>query len=116
MKKKLWGIASIIVVIILITNPETMELAIFIDAVGLEAYLILIELHLIAIFSAFTNTKIRPVFAYIKRALHKLFESDLRNTIISDWGKLMIITPGPAALMNILVLAAIANVVYQLTA
>ncbi len=66
MKSKIWKYATVLVVILIIFNPEMSELAIFVDAVGLEVFLMLLEIQLLAILSVFFNCKIVPIYTYLK--------------------------------------------------
>jgi len=48
-KNRVIKYATVFVVFILILNPETFHLALFIDAAGLEILLLLFQIHIIAI-------------------------------------------------------------------
>lgn len=57
---------------ILLINPELIALAAFVDAVGLEMFLILIEVQAIAVLGYYFNSHIKPVLHPIYRKLQQL--------------------------------------------
>ena len=102
-KDKVWKYATFFVVVLIIFNPEMVELALFIDAVGLEMFLMLLEIQVLAILGAFFRTRIKPIFTYIKGLC-------TRNALTFSWKNikkkpetLMLVMPGPATLMHMLV-------------
>lgn len=103
-KNKIWKYVTVLVVLLIIFNPETIELALFIDAVGLEMFLMLLEIQVIAILGMFLNTKIKPIFTYIKYfyARHSLMFS--WKYIKEEPESIMLMAPSPATLMAMLVI------------
>lgn len=61
LKKWLWKVLTLTVIGFLLINPELFALAAFIDAVGLEMYLILLEVQFIAVFGYYFNSWFKPV-------------------------------------------------------
>lgn len=89
-KTKTWKVATSLVVVIILFNPEMAGLGLFVDAVGLEMFLLLLQVQALVILGVLLNTKIRPVFHYIK------IESE----------RLVLLVPGQATLMHSLVFSA----------
>ena len=111
MKNKAWKYATAFVVVLIMLNPEMIELAIFIDAVGLDMFLLLFEIQILAILSSLLNTKIRPIFNCIEKFMAKRFTRVSWDGVKSNPGLLIFVTPSPAALMNVLVLSYISYIV-----
>ena len=103
-KNKIWKYATALVVVLILLNPEMASLALFIDAIGLELFLILLEIQLIAILSVLFNTKIKPVLVYMQRTV---------NCIINKPEQLIWVTPAPASLMHILVFSTAIGVMFN---
>ena len=108
-KDKIWKYATAAIVILIMLNPEFAELALFIDAIGLEMFFMLIEFQFIAIIAALLNTKIKPIYNYLA-ALY------LKNSPVGSWGLIknepaLILSsiPGPAFVMNLLVISVICS-------
>ncbi len=89
-KNKIWKFATVLVVVVILFNPEMANLALFVDAVGLEMFLLLLQIQALVMLGLFLNTKIRPVFIYIK----------------NEPGRLMLLVPSQATLMHSLVFSA----------
>ncbi len=106
MKSKIWKYATVLVVILIIFNPEMSELAIFVDAVGLEVFLMLLEIQLLAILSVFFNSKIVPIYTYLKYLYSRYIISLSWQQIKEEPASLMLVVPCPATLMCMLVLSA----------
>lgn len=96
-KNKIWKFATVFVVAFIILNPEMLELAFFIDAVGLEIFLMLLEIQLLAILSAFIDTKIKPTFKNIKYSWSRIKTAP---------ESLILVMPGPVFIMHMLVFSA----------
>ncbi|MCU7941511.1 MAG: hypothetical protein KZQ87_02430 [Candidatus Thiodiazotropha sp. (ex Cardiolucina cf. quadrata)] len=60
MRSKAWKYATTIVVVFIIFNPEMIELALFIDAIGLELFLMLFEMQML-VFSTATGVVLNVV-------------------------------------------------------
>jgi len=110
-KNRIWKYATVFVVVLIIFNPEMIELALFIDAVGLEMFIMLLEVQVVAILSAFLNKNIRPALNFIKlsytRYFHPLAWKNIKETPVS----LGFAAQSPAILMCSLVLSAFTGIV-----
>jgi hypothetical protein len=67
-KRKLWKYATVTVAVLFALNPEAVSFALFIDAIGLETIVMLLEMQFLAVVSAFFD-KIRTIFAYVGHAI-----------------------------------------------
>jgi hypothetical protein len=91
-KQRLWKFLTALAVLLIIFNPELVELAVFIDIIGLDVFFMLIEIQLLAIVGAAMNQYIKP--AFIKT----------RNLLSQQ--KLKFAPQAPAILMNALVFSS----------
>lgn len=111
LKNKVWKYATAFIVFLIILNPETIQLALLVDAVGLEMYLMLFEIQIVIAFGLIFSNKIKLALAYL--------ESFVKNHILAiSWkriktvaGHLVFAVPAQALLMHILVLSAVVGVV-----
>ena len=71
-KKSTWKIATFLVVSFLIFNPELVLFGMFIDAVGLDLFLLLLEVQVVALFGCYFQNWIKPAFSLVKRLIQKL--------------------------------------------
>jgi hypothetical protein len=104
-KNKLWKYATGVVVVLIILNPEMAELAIFIDAIGLEMFLLLLEVQLIAVLSFLFNSRIRSSFTCVKGLCLRLLAFSSPRRIKQDSEGLLLATGSPAILMNTLAIS-----------
>ncbi|MES9975200.1 hypothetical protein [Candidatus Thiodiazotropha sp. LNASS1] len=111
MKSKAWKYATTFVVVFIIFNPEMIELALFIDAIGLELFLMLFEIQLAAIISTTLNKRTKPIFAYLNRCSASCLPGLSWENIKQNPGLLIHAAPGPAAFMHMLVFSAATGVV-----
>ena len=95
-KNKVLKTITISIVLFLFLNPELIELAIFIDMVGIEMYLFLLEAQVLAIYAVFLN-KLLPL---------KLVSYSW-NRLKFDSSKLLFIVPSQATLMHSIVCVSI---------
>jgi len=102
-KNKIWKYLTAIVVVLIVLNPETVQLAFFIDAVGLEMFLMLLEVQFLALLGMFFNTKIKPLLSYIINLYSQHFLTFSWQTIKEHPENLMLAVPTPAFVMNMLV-------------
>lgn len=65
LKDRAWKYATALVVFLIILNPELIQLALFIDAIGLELLLMLFEVQVVAMFSALFRYRIQPVSGFL---------------------------------------------------
>jgi hypothetical protein len=68
-KKILWKVTAFLIVCFLLSNPELFSLALFIDAIGIEIFVILLEVQIIAIggyyFRVWFKPVIKPFYMFI---------------------------------------------------
>ena len=72
LRKKILKAATLLLVTLIILNPETMALGLLIDAVGFDLLLLLLEVQLIAVMGYFYNFWAKPVLMPFYRFFHKL--------------------------------------------
>ncbi|MBT3203357.1 MAG: hypothetical protein HOM14_06035 [Gammaproteobacteria bacterium] len=70
-KNNYWKLATFVVVISLILNPELVSLGLFIDALGLDIFLLLLEVQAIAIAGFTFQTYLKPIFLSVNSILMK---------------------------------------------
>ena len=83
-KKSTWKIATFLVVSFLIFNPELVVFGMFVDAVGLDIFLLLLEVQVIALIGYYFQNWIKPSLNLVKRQIQKLdpyFFIPTRNVI-----------------------------------
>ena len=105
-KDKIWKYATTFVVVLIILNPEMMELALFIDVIGLEMFFMLLEVQVIAIAGAFLQTRIKPLFILVKQACLKRFNATLWSNATTGVKDVIVTVLGPVILMHLLVVSA----------
>lgn len=109
-KKKIWKYATSVFVVILFLNPEFAELALFIDAIGLETFFMLIEVQILLIFSIF-HEKAKRIIVYLKNLMAPTISwQDFKQ----ESKTIFLLAPGPAVLMHVLVLSFIIDSVIKL--
>lgn len=104
-KNKIWKYLTAFVVLFFILNPEFAQLGLFIDAIGLEMFLMLLEVQFLALLGVFFNTKIKPIFSYIKKSYSQHFMIFSLSDIKEKPESLMLAVPSSATLMHVLVLS-----------
>jgi hypothetical protein len=96
--------ATVIIVTLLLFNPELAELALFIDAVGLDVFLLLIEAQVVALVGYVLTSVVKPVLNSFKRLGSELLcVGDCRKFRLNQ-GALAVLASSPALLMNAVVL------------
>jgi len=108
-KNNIWKYATAGVVVLIALNPELAELALFIDAVGLEIFLLLFEIQLFAIISLVFNSWIKPISKTIKSSGTKYIPL-FSCTYVNKPECLLLIVPGPTLLMHMLVFSALLGI------
>lgn len=104
-KDKAWKIATAMIVAIIILNPEVAELALFIDAVGLEMFFILIEVQILLTLGIFYD-KIKSGYFYLKSLYqHSKLNISWQN-VKTDPSGLFLLAPSQATLMTLIVFSA----------
>ena len=104
-KNKAWKYATAIVVAIIILNPEVAELALFIDAVGLEVFFMLIEVQILVALGMF-QAKLRLYFAYLKNSYQYFSSRIMWRNIKEEPESLLLLVPSQATMMSLLVFTA----------
>ena len=97
--------------LLIILNPEMAQLALYIDVVGLEIFLMLLEVQLLALLGMFFNTKIKPIFSYIINLYSKYGLSFSWKTIKEKPENLMLVVPSTTSLMHMLVFLAAVGII-----
>ncbi|HIO91694.1 MAG TPA: hypothetical protein EYG68_02485 [Leucothrix mucor] len=111
-KDKAWKIATAIIVAIIILNPEVAELALFIDAVGLEMFLMLIEVQILLTLGVFYD-KIKSGYRYLKKSyLNSQLNMSWQN-FKADPQSLLLLVPSQATLMSLLIFSAMIDILYK---
>lgn len=105
-KRKYWAYITAIIVVFIALNPEMMQLALFVDAVGLDLFLLLLEVQLLAVVGAFFNKHIRPMLKYVINAGWTYCLGVSWTTVKEKPEVLFLVMPGQAALMHLLVFSA----------
>ncbi|MEW8626109.1 MAG: hypothetical protein AB2551_10175 [Candidatus Thiodiazotropha sp.] len=113
-RNTVWRYATLFVAALLILNPEWIELALFIDAVGLEVFIMLLEVQILAIVGALFETRIKPILQSLKRLNQNICMPHLIKNLRNDPGFLLLALPKPAAFMHLLVLSAAAPMILNL--
>ena len=110
-KNKIWKYLTAFVVLLIILNPELAQLALFIDAIGLEMFLMLLEVQFLAILGMFFNSKIKPIFSYLTNLYSRHFLTFSWKNIKEHPENIMLAVPSPAVLMNTLVILVAASII-----
>ena len=105
-KKSIWKYATIIFVALTILNPEIFELALFVDAIGLDIFLLLLEIQLIAVVSTLLTPFFKCTKLFYKECIFTLSQTNFKDTLF----KLLIYPQGPATIMYILVFSTAFNI------
>jgi hypothetical protein len=71
-KKWTWKVATIVGVWFLLANPELWPLAFFVDAVGLELFLVLIQVQIVAVSGYYFHRWVKPALMPLYRCLLKI--------------------------------------------
>ena len=106
-KNNIWQYATAAVGILIMLNPEFAELALFIDAIGLEMFFMLIEVQFIAISGALLNTKIKPIYNHLAALYLRNYSAGSWRLIKSEPTLILLSTPEPVFFMNLLVITVI---------
>jgi len=103
MKNKFWKYLTVFFVVLVMLNPEMIQLAFFIDAIGLEMFLMLIEVQLLSVLTMLFNTKIKPVYTYFMKLYALYFMENSEKSLKEIPTSLIISISAPAVLMQMLV-------------
>ncbi len=107
-KKQAWKYATAFIVALIILNPEMAGLALFIDAVGLEMFLMLIEVQIFVVLGMLI-AKFKPIFSYLKNKYERNYEMFSWQNIAES---LLLRVPSQATVMSLLVVSAFIQITY----
>ena len=110
-KNKIWKYLTAFIVVLIILNPEMAQLAFFIDAVGLEVFLMLLEIQFLALLGMFFNTRIKPIFSSIVNLYSRYFLIFSWENIKEEPENVLLAVPSPATLMHMLVFLAAVGII-----
>jgi hypothetical protein len=105
-----WKYATLFVVALIVLNPEIAELALFIDAIGLEMFLVLLEVQLVTIFSVLFRNKIKSFIVLVRRCFLPCLSLFSWRGTLQNPESLLLVSPSPAVIMQLLVLMAAISV------
>lgn len=107
-----WKWLAAVAVLFLLLNPETIQLAVFIDAIGIEMLFWLLEVQILALGIAAYSQYLAPLLHWFKRCLFPVFTPNYPS--LREYpGSLALILPGAASLMHGLVLSAAVAVAWH---
>jgi hypothetical protein len=106
LSNKVWSYATAFVVFLIILNPELIEIALFIDAIGLEMFLMLFEVQVMVLLAALLNNIIKPIFNYLKYCIKKHQLLIPMMSIKVRLRYILLVADIKAAIMHILVVYA----------
>jgi len=106
-KNKIWRYATVFVVIFLILNPEMAELSVFINAIGLDIFILLLQVQILTISGMLFPTKIKQFYSYLKYQLTNNILGYSFTNIKNEPKIGLLIIPSQAAVMHMLVLSAL---------
>jgi len=109
MKDKAWNYLTAIVVLLILLNPEMWTLALFIDAVGLEVFMMLLQIQVLAIFFSFVRLGIKPILNVVRR----LRTSKMGAFVCNNRYRLLAIT-NQATIMHLLVFSSAVGITYNI--
>lgn len=111
-KNKAWKYATAIVVAIIILNPEMAELALFIDAVGLELFFMLIEIQILVALGM-VRAKLRLYFVCMKNSYKHFSSRRMWQNIKEEPESLLLFVPSQATIMSLLVFTAFIDILFK---
>ena len=111
-KRRFWKYATAIVVVLIVLNPETVHFALFLDAIGLDIFLLLLEVQIFAMVGIFVTENVKPMQAYLKRHYLQHVLTFSRNNFRENLRTLVFSVPSQAAVMHLLVFSAAIGMVF----
>jgi len=109
LRNTIWKIATLLVVLFHVSNPELFELAVFIDTIGLELFLLLLEAQLFVFVSSLYANQIKKSVEYLKNIFTCKIYPDYWLTIKENPIDILYIMPSASTLMVLLVLSVISG-------
>lgn len=113
-EKAVWKYATVLVVLIIILNPETIQLGLFIDTVGLDIFLLLLEVQALVIISTIFGASIKRIIALTRHFCADRLFLPCWNTPGRNSQSLFFVLPGAATLMHFVVLSAAVGMVISI--
>lgn len=112
-KHNIWKYATLLCVILLFLLPEFVQLALFIDAAGLEIFVLLLEIQVIAILRETISMHKNRKFEFYNSAGSRLIRALAEQIMLQELKTFTITGQGPATVMHLLVIAGIAGTIIQ---
>ena len=112
-KDRYWRYATAIVVVLILLNPETVHFALFLDAVGLDLFLILTEVQIFAIMGTVLSYYIKPVKACLKLIILHNDQTFSGNNFRELPITLALVTPYQTTVMHVLVFSAALGIAFN---
>ena len=72
LKKSLWKVLTFMAVMFFLFRPEYMALGLFIDAIGLDIFLMLLEVQFIAVSGYYVQNWLKPIFKPVYISIKKV--------------------------------------------
>ena len=72
LKKSSWKISSFLLIIFLLLEPELVFFAVLLDGIGLEFFVLLLEVQAIAVFGYYFQTWFKPIAKPVYKFIQKL--------------------------------------------
>jgi len=110
---KAWKIATALVVLVIILNPEMSVLALFIDAIGLEIFIMLLRIQITAIVAPLIYININAIFSVINRLCAQTRAWYLRSHGAPKPTYLMLLVASQASIMHLLVFSTALGITYH---
>jgi len=114
LKGRCWKYATAIVVIFILLNPETTHFALFLDAVCLDVFIMLLEVQILAVIGAVFSNYIKPFQACLKLIY-------LRHAQAFSWVNLTklprtpaLVAPSQSTVMYMLVFSAAIDILLNM--
>ncbi len=104
-KNKAWKYATVFVVVLLILNPEMVYLALFIDAIGLEMFFMLLKAQVIVALGLY--------YARLKSLYRCSILKVLWQKCREEPQELLLLAPSQATLMSMLVIFVMVDMAYK---
>jgi hypothetical protein len=111
-KDRLWRNASVIAIMFVLLNPEMIELALFLDAVGLEIFLMLLGIQISVIFGLLFG-KIEVTMSNLKYFILNLQPRVSWESIKEAPERLLLAVPDQSTLLHILVFSAVLDLLLK---
>lgn len=111
MKDRAWNYATAIVVLLILFNPELLGLALFVDAIGLELFIMLLQIQALAMALSFFHMNVKPVIETLACSYSKVCRAVSRKNCEPKSDSLLILLPSQSTVMHFLVLSVAVDMV-----